>query len=92
MVEMLNLLYGEVIVNWEAAKYSLLQNTPIFAVIDEPQFSMSVDKMSPFLLLLVGGFIGGMLAAFGIISWKIVKDAISVEKSLEDQGPEAAFE
>lgn len=61
--------YGEVLKNLELAKITLLKETPLYQVIDEPSLPLLQDKPGKLTSLIIGGFIG----AFLIIGFLVVR-------------------
>lgn len=60
-VEMLNLMYAEVLKNLEIAKFSLENQTPLLQVIDYPTYPLKIEKKSKIVYGLIGGIVGGFL-------------------------------
>jgi LPS O-antigen subunit length determinant protein (WzzB/FepE family) len=60
--------YGEVLKNLELAKITLLKETPLYQVIDEPQLPLVADKRGRLFSLIVGGFIGVVLMSAFLIT------------------------
>jgi hypothetical protein len=60
--------YGEVLKNLELAKITLLKETPLYQVIDEPQLPLVADKRGRLFSLIVGGFIGVVLMSAILIT------------------------
>jgi hypothetical protein len=63
--------YGEVLKNLELAKITLQKETPLYQIIDEPQFPLIAEKTSRLIALIVGGFIGGFLMICLLLGRKI---------------------
>lgn len=61
--------YGEVLKNLELAKITLLRETPLYQIIDEPSLPLLQTKPGKLTSLLVGGFI----AAFFIIGFLTIR-------------------
>lgn len=59
-VEMLTLMYAEIIKNLEVAKFSLDNQTPVFQVVDVPTFPLSFKKTSRSLAGIAGAFLGSL--------------------------------
>lgn len=68
-VEMLGLMYAEVLKNQEIARFALENQTPAFQVIDEPTLPLEKEKMSKMYTAI------GVALLFGIIGfiWFFVK-------------------
>lgn len=54
--------YGELLKNLELSKYSLLRETPLFQIIDEPKLPLKKKTFNPILYSLLGGFIFAILS------------------------------
>ena len=76
-VEVLNAMYLEIVKNLELSKITLLNQTPIINIIDEPILPLEEDKKSKTLAGLLGGFLGGFLSLFFFIFRKLFKDALA---------------
>jgi uncharacterized protein involved in exopolysaccharide biosynthesis len=75
-VEVLNTMYLEIIKNLEFSKMTLLNQTPIINIIDEPILPLTKNKISTILAGLVGGFLGLFLSSGYFIFSKIFSDSI----------------
>jgi hypothetical protein len=58
-IELLNLMYAEVMKNLEISKFSLENQTPMLQVIDSPTYPLKVEKKSKIKFGLLGSIIGG---------------------------------
>jgi hypothetical protein len=65
--------YGEVLKNLELAKITLLKETPLYQIIDEPQLPLVAEKTGRLFALIFGGFIGVIL----ISGFLIIKKTFS---------------
>ncbi len=65
-VEILNVLYSEVIKNDEMAKFKLLINTPIVQIIDSPVLPLEDNEVNWWMGLLLGMLLG-LFAGAGLI-------------------------
>lgn len=68
--------YGEVLKNLELAKITLLQETPLYQVIDEPTLPLLITKPGKLMSLIIGGFLG----AFVIIGFLTAKRILAAFK------------
>lgn len=75
-VEVLNTMYLEIIKNLELSKITLLNNTPIINIIDEPVLPLEDNSMSEVLAFLFGGFLGGFLSVVYFIFRKLFADVL----------------
>lgn len=71
--------YGELVKNKEISEYSLLTITPVVQGIDFPIYPLEPNEFSWILAILIGGFLGGVMTAGGIIARKIYKDTMDGE-------------
>jgi uncharacterized protein involved in exopolysaccharide biosynthesis len=65
--------YGEVLKNLELAKITLLKETPLYQVIDEPVLPLLIIKPGKLTSLVTGGFIGAFLIIGFLIVRKILR-------------------
>lgn len=61
-VELLNLMYAEVMKNLEISKFSLENQTPMLQVIDSPTYPLKIEKKSKLKFGLIGSIIGGFVS------------------------------
>jgi hypothetical protein len=59
-VEMLTLMYAEVIKNLEMAKFNLDNQTPVFQIVDAPTYPLYYKKTSKSLAGIAGAFFGSL--------------------------------
>lgn len=76
-VEVLNAMYLEIVKNLELSKMTLLNQTPIINIIDEPILPLDEDKKSKTVAGLLGGFVGGFLSFIFFIFSKLFKDTLA---------------
>jgi hypothetical protein len=76
-IEVLNAMYLEIVKNLELSKITLLNQTPIINIIDEPILPLDEDKKSKTLAGLLIGFLGGFLSLCFFIFSKLFKDALA---------------
>lgn len=65
-VEMLGLMYAEVVKNKEIARFNLDQEKPIFQVVDEPYFPLEKIEKSMLVYVALGASVMVMGALFGL--------------------------
>jgi hypothetical protein len=70
-------LYIEITKNLEASKLLLAQQTPAIQVLDGPEELLSDKRKGLFILLIVGGFVVGVLAA----GWLLIKFVITLSRN-----------
>lgn len=75
-VQMLSVIYGEILKNLGVAEFSLGNITPVFVVIDKP--FLPLNKSSPkYLKSLITGMLAGLFIAITIISFvKLTQDTL----------------
>jgi LPS O-antigen subunit length determinant protein (WzzB/FepE family) len=59
-LEMLNLMYGEVLKNLEIAKFSLENQTPLLQVVDHPTYPLKEKRASKIIFGIIGAIVLGM--------------------------------
>jgi hypothetical protein len=60
-LELLNLMYAEVLKNLEVAKFNLENQTPVLVLVDKPTYPLKIVKRSKILFGIGFGFLGGIL-------------------------------
>ncbi len=81
-VEMLSLMYGEVLKNLEVARFTLDNQTPIFQTIDAPTLPLEKEKMSR----LNTAIISAILLSFIGFLWLLSRNFRVVMRGPEQQG------
>ena len=76
-VDVINAMYLEIVKNLELSKMTLLNQTPIINIIDEPILPLDEDKKSKTVAGLLGGFVGGFLSLIFFIFRKLFKDTLA---------------
>ncbi len=76
-VMILNEIYGASVSSLEMAKFELMQHTPVLILVDDPEFSVSVNDFDWDLCLIVGIFLGIFLSTSSLIVWKFITDAVN---------------
>ena len=76
-VEVLNTMYLELVKNIEVSKLTLLNQTPIIQVIDNPILPLEDTKISIFLVLLITIFISTTFSIIYIVLRKLVNDSLA---------------
>lgn len=64
----------QLVVNLEMAKVTLLKETPLIQVIDKPILPLEKKKLGKKKALIYGGLIGGIIAIFLVMGWKLYSD------------------
>jgi len=73
-VEMLNIVYMEIIKNLEVSKISLLNQTPIFNIIDKPILPLQKNQVGLFFSVIMSGLLGSFLMSCLLIIRKLIDD------------------
>lgn len=77
-VQILNAMYAEAVKNLELSKVTLLNQTPLIQVIDNPILPLEVVEITPLKGIIFGVLIGLVLAFFWLLVKKIAEDAVAV--------------
>ena len=77
-VEILNVMYGEIIKNLEISKVTLLNQKPLINIIDSPRLPLEVVRFSILKGLVLFGFLGAMLASVYVLIASLIRDALEV--------------
>lgn len=67
---------GELIKNLELSKISLRKEIPLIQVVDQPIFPLDVQTVSRVKILILGGFLGGLVMLFSLIVKRILEDIL----------------
>lgn len=73
-------ILSEMVKNLELTKMSLLKETPLIQVIDQPIYPLKVNKVSKISGIIIGGILFGLLAIAFLLIKKFIKNSVS-EKS-----------
>jgi len=76
-IQILTLIYAEILKNLETASFLLKNATPFFMAIDQPFAPIKPTKKSKSIAILTGVAVGFLLAAFIIIVRKLFRDAMA---------------
>jgi capsule polysaccharide export protein KpsE/RkpR len=75
-VQMLSLMYAEVLKNMEIAKFTLDNQTPFFQVVDKPTLPLEKKKVSRIISAIVGSIILGIVFCIYLISKNFKKNIL----------------
>lgn len=75
-VEILNVMYGEIIKNLEISKVTLLNQKPLINVIDSPRLPLEVNRFSKLKGLFLFGLLGAIFATVYVVLVSIIRDAL----------------
>ena len=76
-VEILNVMYVEVVKNLELSKFTLLNNKPLLNIIDRPTFPLEMKTLSVKVSFVLFSILGAILISFYLIVNQIIKEEIS---------------
>ncbi len=76
-VEILNIMYGEIVKNLEVSKFTLLNNKPLLNIIDSPTLPLKVNKITIFSSFVLFSILGSALFIFFIIIKQIINEEMS---------------
>ena len=77
-VEILNVMYGEIIKHLEISKVTLLNERPLINVIDSPRFPLEEVYFSKYISIFLFVFSGAILASIYIIITFILRKALEL--------------
>ena len=75
-VEILNVMYAEIIKNLEISKVTLLNQKPLVNIIDTPIYPLEQKGFSGLKALILFGILGVMLGGMYVVSRSLVQDAL----------------
>ncbi|MCH8330340.1 MAG: hypothetical protein IH946_03005 [Bacteroidetes bacterium] len=73
-IEILNVMYSEVVKNLEVAGFNLLIETPVIQVIDSPILPLKKKRLSVIFGFIYGGILGGFFSLLYVILKKLYQD------------------
>ena len=77
-VEILNVMYAEIIKNLEISKVTLLSERPLINIIDSPRFPLHVVSHSKIKYLALFGFLGLILSSIYVVLTFEIRKALEV--------------
>jgi uncharacterized protein involved in exopolysaccharide biosynthesis len=75
-VEILNVMYSEIIKNLEVSKFTLLNQKPLVNVIDYPIYPLEVTQHSLLVAFIIFGLLGGFIAVFFVLFQFLFREAL----------------
>ncbi|MCH5719970.1 GumC domain-containing protein [Niabella hibiscisoli] len=69
-------VFASLLQNLELSKISLLKETPLIQIVDEPILPLDTTRFGKLKGIIIGTFIGGILIVLVLILRKIIKDAL----------------
>ena len=76
-VEILNVMYSEIVKNLEVSKFTLLNQQPLINVIDHPVLPLEFVRLSLFKAIIIFGFLGSFLAVFYVLVTFLINEALN---------------
>ena len=76
-VEILNIMYGEIVKNLEVSKFTLLNNEPLLNIIDKPTLPLKVNKLSMIAAFILFSILGMLIYSFTLIIKQIINEEMS---------------
>lgn len=70
-------ILAEMVKNLEMTKMTLLKETPLIQVIDEPIYPLTVDKVGKAKGIIIGGFIGGFFIVVLLIIKRLLRQILA---------------
>lgn len=75
-VEILNIMYGEIVKNLELSKFTLINNKPLLNIIDRPHLPLNTNKLSAVKAFILFSILGGFFACVYLIFRQIIRDEL----------------
>ena len=76
-VEILNIMYGEIVKNLEISKFTLLNNKPLLNIIDSPTLPLEVNELPIVLAFILFSILGSVIYSFILIVKQIINEEMS---------------
>ncbi|MDC3103930.1 Wzz/FepE/Etk N-terminal domain-containing protein [Flavobacteriales bacterium] len=76
-VEILNIMYGELVKNLEISKFTLLNNKPLLNIIDSPTLPLEVNKIPIVIAFILFLILGSLLYSFILVVKQILNEEMS---------------
>lgn len=74
--QILVLMLGEALKNYELAKFQSVNNQPTFRMMQSPVYPLDHEPRGLLLSLIIGGFLGGFLSVVYVIGRKIIRETM----------------
>ncbi len=75
-VEILNIMYGEIVKNLELSKFTLINNKPLLNIIDRPNLPLEGDKISVVKAFILFSILGGFIICLYLIFRQVIRDEL----------------
>ena len=75
-VEILNVMYSEIIKHLEISKVTLLNERPLINIIDSPRLPLEVIYFSIYVSIFLFGFAGAIFASIYIVFTSLIRNAL----------------
>lgn len=85
-MQVLNVMYAELVKNNEIAQFNLLSNTPLIQIIDRPIFPLKKDGLNIIKGSLLGGIIAFSLTILFYISRLLYQTAMKDDDEIKEEG------
>lgn len=76
-VEILNVMYAEIVKNLEISKFTLINNKPLLNIIDRPVLPLKNNKSYPIVAFVLFGLLGGFGISFYLIVRQLFLDELA---------------
>ena len=76
-VEILNIMYGEIVKNLEVSKFTLLNNEPLLNIIDTPTLPLKVNKLPMIAAFILFSILGMLIYSFTLVIKQIINEEMS---------------
>jgi hypothetical protein len=75
-VEILNIMYGEIVKNLELSKFTLINNKPLLNIIDRPNLPLEGNKISVVKAFILFSILGGFIICLHLIFRQVIRDEL----------------
>ncbi len=74
--QILSIMLGEALKNYELAKFQSVNNQPTFRMMQSPVYPLDPEPRGLLTSIIIGGFLGGFLSTFYVIGRKIIRETM----------------
>lgn len=78
-VEILNVMYVEIVKNLEVSKMTLLNQKPLINILDKPIYPLEVRQFTPVKGVLLFGFLGFIIAVMFVVGSSLLKEVMEAD-------------
>jgi len=75
-VQILNIMYGEIVKNLELSKFTLINNKPLLNIIDTPRLPLIGNKISAVKAFILFSILGVFIVCFFLIFRQVITDEL----------------